>query len=130
MSDFGPAGLDGRVQPLHGFARTSGRSQAMVKSGRAAEGGRGKSVRPALARVAALDMTAERRRSACLDRGHDLALVVGQPVALGSAKSAAVAAENIRHLQLLRAHDPGSRKALSLCFGLSISWSGKRNFAG
>ena len=22
------------------------------------------------------------------------------------------------------------RKALSLCFGLSISWSGKRNFAG
>src|SRR5271166_243258 len=58
--------------------------------------------------LAALDMTAERRRSACLDRGHDLALVVGQPVALGSAKSVAVAAEKIRHLQLLRAHDPGS----------------------
>jgi hypothetical protein len=48
--------------------------------------------------LAALDMTAERRRSARLDRGHDLALVVGQPVALGSAKSVAVAAENIRHL--------------------------------
>src|SRR5271165_1791612 len=58
--------------------------------------------------LAALDMTAERRRSACLDRGHDLALVVEQPVALGSAKSVAVAAENIRRLQLLRAHDPGS----------------------
>ena len=57
--------------------------------------------------LAALDMTAERWRSAA-DRGHDLALVVGQPVALGSAKSVAVAAENIRHLQLLRAHDPAS----------------------
>ena len=55
--------------------------------------------------LATLDVTAERRRSARLDRGHDLALVLGQPVTLGGAKSFAVAAENIRHLQL-RAHDP------------------------
>jgi hypothetical protein len=55
--------------------------------------------------LATLDVTAERRRSARLDRGHDPSLVVGQPGALGSAKSFAVAAENIRHLQL-RAHDP------------------------
>src|SRR5208337_5236057 len=32
--------------------------------------------------LAPLDMTAERRRSACLDRGHDLALIEGEPVAL------------------------------------------------
>ena len=50
--------------------------------------------------LAPLDMTAERRRSACLDRGHDLALIEGEPVALRSAKRVAVAAENVRHLQL------------------------------
>jgi hypothetical protein len=61
--------------------------------------------RPAI--FAALNVTAERRRSTCLDRGHDLALIVGQPVTLGGAKGGAVAAENVRHLQL-RAHDPGS----------------------
>ena len=44
--------------------------------------------------------------SACFDRGHDLALIVGEPVALHSAKSVAVAAKNIRHLQL-RTHDAG-----------------------
>ena len=43
--------------------------------------------------LAPLDMTAERRRSACLDRGHDLALIEGEPVALRSAKRIAVAAE-------------------------------------
>ena len=50
--------------------------------------------------LAPLDMTAERRRSACLDRGHDLALIEGEPVALRSAKRVAVAAKNVRHLQL------------------------------
>ena len=50
--------------------------------------------------LAPLDMTAERRRSACLDRGHDLALIEREPVALRSTKRVAVAAENVRHLQL------------------------------
>jgi hypothetical protein len=57
--------------------------------------------------LATLDVTAQRLRSARLDRGHDLELLVGQPVTLGSAKSVAVAAEDVRHLQL-RAHEPGS----------------------
>ena len=73
--------------------------------------------------LAALDMTAERWRSACLDRGCDLALVVGQPVALGSAKSVAVAAENIRHLQFLRAtpaHSGGITTSESRSNGLGV----------
>ena len=57
--------------------------------------------------LATLDMTAERRRSARLDRGHHLALLMRQTAALGGAKSLAMAAEDVRHLQL-RAHEPGS----------------------
>jgi hypothetical protein len=53
--------------------------------------------------LAALDMSAERRRPAGLDRGHDLALIEGEPVALRGAKTVAVATEDVRHLQL-RAH--------------------------
>jgi phage baseplate assembly protein W len=54
-------------------------------------------VRPA-AILALLDMTAERRRPARLDYGSDLSLVVGQSVALSSAKSVAEAAENVSQL--------------------------------
>jgi hypothetical protein len=57
-------------------------------------------------------MTAERRRSACLDRGHDLALVVGQPVAFGcAAKCRALAAS------------PGplkTRAASGICHGVEL----------
>ena len=53
--------------------------------------------------LAALDVTAERRRPAGLDRGHDLALIEGEPVALRGAEAVAVAAKDVRHLQL-RAH--------------------------
>jgi hypothetical protein len=48
-------------------------------------------------------MSAERRRAAGLDRGHDFALIEREPVALRDAKTVAVAAEDVRHLQL-RAH--------------------------
>jgi hypothetical protein len=41
--------------------------------------------------LAALDMSPERRHPSGLDRGHDLALIVGEPVALRGAKTAAVA---------------------------------------
>jgi hypothetical protein len=50
--------------------------------------------------LASLDVSAERRRTASLDRGHDLALIEREPVALRDAKTVAVAAEDVRHLQL------------------------------
>ncbi len=53
--------------------------------------------------LAALDMSAERRRPAGLDRRHDLALIEGEPMAPRSAKTVAMAAEDVRHLKF-RAH--------------------------
>ncbi len=46
--------------------------------------------------------------------------------------AAVAAAERHASRSFPRAANPPCRhrKALSLCFGLSISWSGKRNFAG
>ena len=50
--------------------------------------------------LATLDMAAERRRAADLDRRHDAALREAQMVRVGGAPSSAVAAENIRHFQI------------------------------
>ena len=49
--------------------------------------------------VALLDMAAERRGAASLDRGHDAALVRQEPTALRGTECIAVAAEDVRHLQ-------------------------------
>ena len=49
-----------------------------------------------------LDMPAQRRRPARLDRRHDAALGAAEMVGVGLPICRAVAAENIRHLQLGR----------------------------
>ena len=49
--------------------------------------------------VALLDMPAERRGAASLDRGHDAALVGQEPTALRGTERIAMAAEDVRHLQ-------------------------------
>ena len=49
--------------------------------------------------IALLDVTAERRGAASLDRGHDAALVRQEPTALCGTERIAVAAENVRHFE-------------------------------
>jgi len=47
---------------------------------------------------AALDMTAQRRRSAALDRRYDLELAEAQMAGMGRTPSRSAAAEDVRHL--------------------------------
>ena len=54
--------------------------------------------------LAALDMTAERRGAADLDRRHDAPLAEAHMTLVGRAPGGAVAAEDIRHLQLRPRH--------------------------
>jgi len=56
---------------------------------------------------ARLDMTAERRCPAQLDRRHDPALDAAEMAVMGQAERSTVAAENIRHLQI-GTHGTGS----------------------
>jgi len=55
--------------------------------------------------IALLDMATERWGAARLDSGHDAALVGRKPTALRGAKRIAVAAKDVRHLQI-GAHEP------------------------
>ena len=50
------------------------------------------------ASFAALDMTAQRRRSAALDRRYDLELAEAQMAGMGRTPSRSAAAEDVRHL--------------------------------
>ena len=54
--------------------------------------------------LAALDMAAERRRAADLDRRHDAPLGQADMTLVGGTPGSAEAAENIRHLQLWTRH--------------------------
>src|SRR5262245_30029578 len=54
--------------------------------------------------LAALDMTAQRRGAADLDRGHDAPLGEAQMRLIDGAPSGAVAAEDIRHFELWTRH--------------------------
>ncbi len=55
--------------------------------------------------LAALDMTAERRRAAALDRAHHLQLVEARMAAVGLAPRGTVLAEDVRELQDRSDHD-------------------------
>src|SRR5207244_9898079 len=48
--------------------------------------------------LAALDMTAQRRRSATLDRRHDLELAEAHMAGMGRTPSRSAVAEDVRHL--------------------------------
>ena len=48
--------------------------------------------------LAALDMTAQRRRSATLDRRHDLQLTEAHMAGMGRTPSRSTAAEDVRYL--------------------------------
>ena len=48
--------------------------------------------------LAALDMTAQRRRSAALDRRHDLELAEAHMAGMGRTPSRPAVAEDVRHL--------------------------------
>ena len=48
--------------------------------------------------LAALDMTAQRHRSAALDRRHDLELAEAHMAGIGGTPSRPAMAENVRHL--------------------------------
>jgi hypothetical protein len=48
--------------------------------------------------LAAFDMTAQRRRSAALDRRHDLELAEAHMAGMGHTPSRSAAAENVRRL--------------------------------
>jgi hypothetical protein len=48
--------------------------------------------------LTAFDMTAQRRRSAALDRRHDLQLAEAQMAGVGGAPSRPAVAEDVRHL--------------------------------
>ena len=50
------------------------------------------------ARLAAFDMTAQRRRSAALDRRHDLQLAEADVAGMGRTPSRPAVAEDVRHL--------------------------------
>ena len=50
--------------------------------------------------LALLDVTAERRRAAGLDRRHDAELAMAHMTSVSGTPRLAVAAEDIRHLQL------------------------------
>ena len=64
--------------------------------------------------VAALDMTAERRRAADLDRRHDAPLPEAQMSRVRGTPCLTVAAEDIRHLQLRTRHGRPFKPALLL----------------
>ena len=71
--------------------------------------------------LAAFDMAAQRRRSAALDRRHDLQLAEAHMAGMGRTPSRPAVAENIRHLdrrsrqrpRVSRASSAGSRAGLS-----------------
>ena len=62
--------------------------------------------------LAALDMTAERRGAADLDRRHDAQLAEAHMAGVGGTPGLAVAAEDIRHLQLRTGHGRRVRPAV------------------
>jgi hypothetical protein len=65
--------------------------------------------------LAALDVPAERRRAAALDRRHDLQLAEANVAGVGSTPRRSVAAENIRDLQRRAGHaSPASGRRLAL----------------
>ena len=65
--------------------------------------------------LAALDVTAERRRAAALDRRHDLQLAEADVTGVGSTPRRSVAAEDIRDLQRRAGHaSPASGRRLAL----------------
>src|SRR5450755_4239929 len=65
--------------------------------------------------LATLDVTAERRRAAALDRRHDLQLAEAHMTDVGSTPRRSVAAEDIRDLQRRAGHaSPASGRRLAL----------------
>jgi len=62
--------------------------------------------------LAARDMSAERRRTATLDRRHHLQLTEADMAGIGPAPCRAVAAEDVRDLQRWTRHAPRFRRAV------------------
>ena len=67
-------------------------------------------MRSVAALIALLEVAAESRRAAHLDRGHDAPLRRGHRRAMLLSIGFAVAAEDIRHFQLRAIHGPGAQK--------------------